>query len=77
MSSKPTTETSSGTRNPCELNARMAPIAISSLEQNTALNDCPCDSSSSTARSPASIEKSPLTINAGSTASFARCNASR
>src|SRR6202035_5610966 len=36
MSSKPTTDTSCGTRSPCDLMARRAPTAISSLEQNTA-----------------------------------------
>jgi hypothetical protein len=36
-SSKPTTETSSGTRRPASRSARISPNAISSLAQNTAV----------------------------------------
>lgn len=37
MASNPTTDTSSGTRRPASLSARMSPNAISSLAQNTAV----------------------------------------
>ena len=43
-SSKPATETSSGTRRPCSRAARMAPIAISSENANTAVGGLGCSS---------------------------------
>lgn len=41
MSSKPTTETSSGTRRPASWRARMVPMAETSLKQRTAVKGRP------------------------------------
>ncbi len=46
MSSKPTTEMSSGTRRPWFMKARMAPIAAMSLRQTRAVKSAPRFSSS-------------------------------
>jgi hypothetical protein len=60
----------------CERDNFLGVLDLLSLEQHTAPNNCPCERNRSTARSPASIEKSPTTVSAGLTGIFARCRVS-
>ena len=59
MSSKPTTDTSWGTERPVLFSQRIAPSAISSLKQNTAVGGCLASNNFSAAARPELMLKSP------------------
>src|ERR1700687_3347584 len=74
MSSKPTTETSSGTRQPASRSARIAPIAEISLNANSAVNASPVASSFRVTPYPTSGEGDPLSSCPTSRSSISRPN---